>query len=127
MSRRGERDRSKERFWRTMVRQWRQSDLSIRDFCAEHQLAEPNFYAWRRTIAQRDLEARRQRGHGERRRAKAAQAVFVPVHVTDLPGLPAVPALEVVFSRGRILRVPGGFDAVTLRQLLAVLEETPAC
>jgi hypothetical protein len=47
---------SKERFWRRMVRQWRGSGLSVRDFCAERELAVPSFYAWRRTIAQRDAE-----------------------------------------------------------------------
>ena len=59
MSTTNQRRSGKERFWRRMVRQWRGSGLSIRDFCAERQLAEPNFYAWRRTIAQREAEAAR--------------------------------------------------------------------
>ena len=54
MSTRKERSASKEQFWRTMVRQWRQSGLSVRAFCRRHGLLEPNFFAWRRTLAERD-------------------------------------------------------------------------
>ena len=56
MSRGNPRDRGKERFWRRVVRQWRASGLSIRDFCREEGLPEGNFYAWRRILAQRDAE-----------------------------------------------------------------------
>jgi hypothetical protein len=35
--------------------------------------------------------------------------------------------LEVVLASGRRLRVPSGFDAATLRQVLTVLEEEPSC
>jgi transposase-like protein len=47
------RDGGKERFWRRILRQWRRSGLSVRDFCAEHGLAEPSFYSWRRIVADR--------------------------------------------------------------------------
>jgi hypothetical protein len=124
MSRRGERDRAKERYWRSVVRQWRLSGLSIRQFCADHQLAEPNFYAWRRTLAQRDVPARPRR-HNDRPEASAAPAAFVPVRLADAVAGPAT--LEVVLSGARVVRVPVGFDADTLRQLLIVLQETPPC
>jgi len=39
----------------------------------------------------------------------------------------AAASLEVVLADGRVVRVPAGFDAATLRQLLAVLAETPSC
>jgi hypothetical protein len=32
-------------------------------------------------------------------------------------------ALELLLAGGRVLRVPAGFDAATLRRLLALLEE----
>ena len=55
MVRRGrERDAGKEQFWRRMLGLWRQSRCSVRDFCVEHGVSEPSFYAWRRSIAQRD-------------------------------------------------------------------------
>jgi transposase-like protein len=132
MSRRGERDRGKERFWRRMVRLWRRSGLTIRGFCDDHGLSEPSFYSWRRVLAARDhgtarvktarsVRARRQSGNGRCQKAPA----FVPVHV--VPPLAADgSSLEVVLSNQRVLRVAPGFDAATLRQLLAVMEE-PSC
>jgi hypothetical protein len=127
MSRRSERDRGKERFWRSMLGQWRRSGLSIRDFCAGQQLSEPSFYAWRRTLAERDAQARRRRG-GDRRGPGTSPPVFVPVRLVPVPATPAqAAALEVVPGGGRLVRVPAGFDAATLRQLLVVLEEVATC
>jgi hypothetical protein len=94
-----------------MLRQWRRSGLSVRDFCAQQELAEANSYAWRRAIARRDAEA----------------VPFVPVRVVPDPK-PVVAAdgpssgLELVVG-GRRVRIALGFDAPTLRRLLALLEE----
>ena len=56
-------------------------------------------------------------------------AGLVPVHVLANPNPEPAAAhvLEVVLADGRRLRVPAGFDAVTLRHVLAVLEETSPC
>ena len=129
MSRRGERDREKERFWRGILRQWRRSGLSIRAFCATHQLAEPTFYAWRRTIAQRDAQARPQH-HDDQHDSAHGRPDFVPLRLAEpvaLEPLAHTTTLEVMVAGQRIVRVPIGFDAATLRQLLVVLEETRPC
>ncbi|SRR5579871_675673 len=127
-------DRGKELFWRRMLRQWQRSGQGVRWFCIEHDLSEQSFYAWRRTIRERDRRAvtgsRRgpdpaQNGvglAGASRSPGAGLPAFVPVTITA----PA-PALEVVLDDGRLVRVPIGFDASTLRQLLAVLAEAPPC
>jgi transposase len=116
MSTTNQRSTGKEQFWRRMFRQWHRSGLTIRAFCSEQGLSEPSFYAWRRTLAERD-----------------AQAVhFVPVQV--VPQEPCVErpdaaasGLELVLAAGRRLRVERGFDAPTLQRLLAVLEEGRPC
>lgn len=112
MSTNKERSSSKERFWRRMVRQWRSSGLSVRAFCAEQGLSEPSFYAWRRTLAERD----------------AATVRFVPLTVTPAPRSVSADdgsagALELVLEAGRRLRIGPGFDGPTLARLLALLEE----
>jgi hypothetical protein len=110
MSTTNQRHSSKERFWRRMVRQWRQSGLSVRDFCAEQQISEPSFYAWRRTITRREAQA----------------ACFVPVQVVadDKPAADVFgQGLELLLGAGRVLRIGPGFDGPTLRRLLALLEE----
>ena len=130
MAGRGKRDGGKERFWRRTLRLWRRSGLSVRAFCAEHGLTESSFYSWRRIIAERDQESARVRAKPEPRPKSVSDAtaddapVFVPLRVIEAS---AQRALEVVLERGRVVRVLRGFDAATLRQLLAVLEEERPC
>jgi transposase-like protein len=133
MTRGRARDRGKERCWRQVLRQWRRSGQGVRQYCAAHGLSEASFYAWRRTVRERDQQAKRCLKPGppqanDERNGMAGRPfpgrgpTFVPVTVA----MPA-PSLELVLGAGRVLRVPAGFDAATLRQLLAVLEETPPC
>ena len=111
MSTTSQRRSSQEQFWRAMLRRWHSSGLSVRAFCEEHGLAVPSFYAWRRTLAQRD-----------------SAVGFVPVQVIPEPE-PRTPAvgspsdLELVLAAGRRLRIGPGFDAPTLQRLLALLED----
>jgi len=119
------RNGAKERSWRRLLQQWRRSGMTIRDFCAEHDVSEPSFFAWRRIIAERD----RQRGGprapagGDGAKTQASPA-FVPLRVISTP---AGAAFEVVLRDGCIVRVPAGFDPATLRQLLAVLKGERSC
>ena len=85
--------------------------------------AEPSFYSWRRSIAERD----------QRVTASVAtvgdddahdQPLFVPLRV--VPTATGM-AFEVVLGQGRVVRVPACFDPAALRQLLAVLEEERPC
>jgi hypothetical protein len=109
------RDLSKERFWRRRLREWRNSGLGIAEFCRQQGVSAPSFYAWRRTLAQRDTAA----------------AHFVPVHVLaeTIPGATDSDAsgLELVLEGGRRLRIGPAFDDATLRRLLCVLEEGKPC
>jgi len=117
MSTTKQRDPRKEQFWRRMLRQWRKSGWGIAQFCRQEGLSAASFYAWRRTLAQRDAEA----------------AVFVPVRVVASPVDPAddvdnaTTGLELVLAAGRRLRIGPAFDAATLRRLLALLEEGRPC
>jgi transposase len=122
MPRRGEHNHHKERFWRRLLGQWQRSGLTVRDFCVQHGVSEPSFYAWRRIITQRD-QGRSDPSRGGAGRS-SAKPVFVPIRV--MPTAPAsVAPLEIVLGRGQVVRVLPGFDAATLRQLLAILEEPP--
>jgi hypothetical protein len=104
------RDERKEQRWRLWINQWRASGLSVRDFCARHDLTTASFYHWRRVLEQRAAEE---------------PVAFVPVQVVADVVSTRASALEVVLTDGRTVRVGPGFDAATLRQLLAVLEGRP--
>jgi hypothetical protein len=118
---------AKEHFWRRMLRRWRRSGLTVRQYCDQNHLSVPSFYAWRRTIAQRDQEAAsaapapRCLDH----RGSDSQATFVPVQIVATPPTPTA-AIEVVLGSGRVIRVASGFEPDMLRQLLPLLEE-PSC
>jgi transposase len=104
------RDPRKEQHWRRLIQLWKNSGLTVRAFCARHHITQPSFYTWRRELQQRD-----------------AATTFAPVQVVsdDQPAL-ATP-IEISLAGGRSVRITPGFDPATLRQLLAVLEETPSC
>jgi transposase-like protein len=110
------RDSHKEQFWRDVTRRWRESGLSIRAYCQQRGVSEPSFYAWRRTLVQRDQPAQP---------ADATAVTFAPLTVHAAPSGPAEPPIEVVLANGRRLRVPVGVAAGVVRDLLAVLEDTP--
>ena len=103
------RDERKARQWHRRIEQWRSSGLSVRAFCARHGLTTASFYNWRRVLERR----------------AADQVVFAPVQVVADAFPTQTSALEVVLTDGRVVRVTPGFDAATLRQLLAVLEGQP--
>jgi transposase len=104
------RDERKERQWRRRISQWRASGLSVRAFCAQYGLTPASFYHWRRVLERRPAEE---------------PAAFVPVQVVADAVPTQASALEVVLADGRTVRVAPGFDAATLRRLLAVLEGRP--
>ncbi len=119
------RNADKEQYWRQVLQAWQDSGLSVRAFCAQQGVNEPSFYCWRRNLRPADTAA------GATSGASATPALppdrdalpsFAPVRlVGDAAPATAAP-LELALSGGRLLRVPVGFDAATLRQLLAVLE-----
>ena len=80
----------------------------------DQRLAVPSFYAWRRTLRQRD-------GRAE---SAPAPITFLPVQVRhDAPDPPS--PLELVLANGRCLRIPPGFDLAHLRAPLRALEDSP--
>jgi hypothetical protein len=105
------RDPRKEQQWRRWIHEWQTSGLTVRDFCTRRGLAEARFYTWRRQLRRREDDL----------------LTLVPVQVLTAPESVQGTALELVVRGGRTVRVPPGFDAPTLRHLLAVLEEQPPC
>jgi len=85
-----------------------------REFCRQRAVTEPQFYAWRRTLAERDVQTMR------RRHAKRKPAKFVPVTVL------ATGAVEVRCPSGHVVTLPS-MDGDTLRQLFVALAKEPAC
>lgn len=114
-------------YWRGVLGRQRESGLSIRRFCREHQVSEASFHSWKRKIAAHNrsdatsAEAGDQKQPAQKQVAKKAEnaAMFIPVRVSAADGR----ALEIVHPRGHVLRVPAIFDESSLRQVLKVLDQ----
>jgi transposase-like protein len=103
-------DVSKQSRWLDLVQRWQRSDLSVRDFCQQHQLTEANFYSWRREL--------RKRGFLVEPTEPQPTPTFIPVTVEAEPAR----GIELLVGN-HVLRVHAGFDAGLLLELLRLLEE----
>lgn len=44
-------EEDRRQFWNMAIDTWQASDLSIRQFCKQEGLSEPQFYLWRKKLA----------------------------------------------------------------------------
>lgn len=130
------RDPKLEQFWRAALAKWVTSGRNIRDFCRQHRLTEPSFYAWRREIAARDgtpiaapthatpTASTRRTSTPSRAAAPAPRRSSAPAPRPSFVALRVVPdtPLELVLRSGHVVRVPPGYDAAHLRAVVAALE-----
>lgn len=109
----------REDCWRRIVTRQPASGLSIRAWCEHEGVKEASFYAWRRTLAQRD--ASREAAVKER----PTQLVALDVAGSAHSPVGAAP-LQLVIADLRV-EISPGFDDDTLRRVLGVLREVAAC
>jgi len=114
------RNEAKELQWREHVSAWQQSGVTIRQYCLQHHVNEPNFYAWRRELARRDEVAVAPAPPASR--TKAASITWMPVTVTSS----TPPLVEVQLPTGTVLRIPAGVESVTLERILTALHQVPS-
>jgi hypothetical protein len=105
----------REQFWRRHIDQQHASRLSIRGYCHCHGLHEQSFYAWRRTIAERD-----RLGKPVLPQPLAAPA-FLPVAVVDGPTRLDDSPIEIRLVDGCRVRIRAGCDRTLLADVLAIL------
>lgn len=111
-----QRDAAKERFWRGVVQRHAGSGLGVRAFCRQERLAESAFYAWRRTITERDVAARPRSAAARPSNTPA----FLPAVVTD--GLWPESGVVVELAGGRVMRVQAPVSPQWLAELVHALE-----
>jgi transposase-like protein len=100
--------------WRKLIAEAARSGTSIREFCRQRGVTEPQFYVWRARL--------NGKAHGAaRRRALRAGKPATFALVSDAPG--ALDAgIELVLADGRRVRIRRGVDEATLRTVLAAVE-----
>jgi len=128
-------DPRRGRYWKEVMRRWRESGKGVRAFCRDEGVRESAFYFWRQKLAQRDRQvavngsptkaspaAATLRSVQRRSPQRGPMPSFLPVQVVE-PGVTgAACGVEIVLERGCRVRVQAGFDQQTLADVLAVLE-----
>jgi transposase-like protein len=107
------RDGKREAFWRGVLKRHARSGHSVRAFCRREQLSEPSFYAWRRTIQERDTTGQ----HSPR-------PAFLPAAIspTIRDAAPPDSGLVIELRGGRRLRLPASMAAARVAELVQALE-----
>ena len=78
----------KARYWREKISEQHQSGISIKEFCHQHSISQPSFYAWKRKLKQREFQS-------------ASELKLIPLVVSDT-------AEKVATQPSVTIRLPGG-------------------
>lgn len=105
-----------------LLRQHRDSGLSLLAFARQHQLPYPTLWRWRRRLAALHCPVSRADPRTRRPSSPAPAQAFIPVEVQ--PARPSADFL-LAWAPNRSLRIPQGFDPADLQSLLDLLGVRP--
>ena len=106
-------------YWRRVIEEWIQSGKNQKTFCESREISLTAFRWWRHKLLHAAGSAIRKKPN----RPKASSPHFIPIGIKpDRSSLPQS-SIDLFLPGDRRLRISPGFDAVTLKQLLEVLEE----
>ena len=100
-------------YWREQIALCEASGRSIAGYCREAGLSASTYYWWKGELKRRDGVVRCG--------PVGVASLFAEVAVAQPASAPELP-LEVVLAGERVIRVPRGFDAGTLAEVVRVLE-----
>jgi hypothetical protein len=115
--------------WVRLIDEWRASGSSLSVFCQRRGLTFGTMQGWVYKTTHKDAleKARREAGAGRDDAAESSAAeAFLPIRVRDAEPEPrgiGCSGIEVVLGEGRRVVIGAGFDAETLRRVVAVLED----
>jgi transposase-like protein len=95
---------TREKRWAELIRQQRQSKLSVSAFCREQGVSDQSLYNWRKRLS-------------------GSEGVRFALVESTAPVTKEHAAIELVLASGDRLRIAPGADAVTLRMVLSVLRD----
>ena len=104
------RDGKREAFWRGVLKRHTRCGLSARAFCRREKLSEPSFYAWRRTIQERDAAEK-----------QSPRPAFLPLAIRDIATSDG--SIVIGLRGGCVLRLPESIAASRVAELVQALEE----
>lgn len=118
MPKKGEVDLRKQRYWKSVLVDFEKSGLSGQAYCTAKGISYTAFASRRRRLVSS--------GSAGGGRESAKQVEFAPVTLKPSHAEPAPTSraelLEIVFPTGVTLKVPAGYSASTLAEVLSILE-----
>ncbi len=116
---------SRDEHWADVVSQWRASGLSQKEFCRRRDISDRGLNNWLYKSPYRERVARILAARSQDN-LDAQTPRFLPVTVLsatpDADSRASCATIEVVLKSGSRIAVTPGFDAETLRRVVAVLE-----
>lgn len=109
---------TKREIWAKRVERWQASDLTCNEFAAEIGVNPRTLTHWKWMLGRSAADERKPR----KERASRKKVSFTELMPTPLAASP--PPIEIVASRGLVIRVTQAFDEDTLRRVLGVVEGT---
>jgi hypothetical protein len=107
-------DVDQEQFWRMAIETWQASELSIRQFCKDEGLSEPQFNLWRKKLAG---------GTVQDDKDKPEPSAFIEVAIPTSGPI----AIELLLTSGNTMRIPHGIDSATFGTVISVLHKAGLC
>ena len=105
-------------YWRQVIDEWLKSGKNQKAFCESREISLTTFRWWRHKLLHIDGSSNRKKPN----RPKTSSPQFIPIGIKpDRPTL-STSSLELYLPGDRRLRIPPGFDAMTLKQVLEVLD-----
>ncbi len=105
--------------WKKRVQQWQDSGLSVKEYAAKAGLNAHTLENWKYKL--RRLARAPRPVVAKTRRPADAQSLLLPLVELPAVTVPRDERIEVELPGGCRLRLPGAFDAPSLRRLLHVL------
>ena len=125
---------AKEEFWRFVLAEHAQSELSIVDFCRQEGVSQPSFYAWRKKIRQRDNEPAEPNAMLPVKVLNESQSppLQSPLDPKSMPIATATDGLEIVTPLGLKIIVTESCSTDLIHKALAAIgsadrQESPSC
>jgi hypothetical protein len=110
------RDVEKERYWAKVIQEAARCGDSIREFCAQRDIKESQFYWWQRKLRERREHRALRRGRGRKTSSQAGTFALVSEESGQLDA-----GIELVLADGRRVRISRGVDEETLRTVLSAV------
>lgn len=101
---------AKRRLWAERLARFRNSRLTVAQFCSDEGVSVPSFYSWKRTLERDD-------------RQDGPTPAVVPIRLT--PAATHPPAIELSLPSGAVFRFPIGTPTALIAALLHAVEGRP--